>query len=81
MAILDIEVWIKFLDSNYIWQTINGLQTQYQAMKPEYKESFVRYKERLNCLWYYTIIKKYYQMIGPERLLIKDISYILKYYC
>ena len=29
-AVLDLEVWIKFLNSNHILQTAKGLQTQGQ---------------------------------------------------
>lgn len=32
-AVLDLEVWIKFFNSNYILQTAGGLPTQYQIAK------------------------------------------------
>ncbi len=37
-AILELEIWIKFLKNNHILQNSSGLQTKYQVAKPEYKE-------------------------------------------
>ncbi len=45
-AMLDFEVWIEFFNSNHISQTASRLQIQYQLIKLEYKESFMRYKAR-----------------------------------
>lgn len=45
-VVLDLKIWIKFFNSNYISQSASKLQIQCQAAKQEYKSSFVRNKEQ-----------------------------------